>query len=731
MKQVININFQGRVVPIEATAFDILKNYTDSLNKYFVNEQGKDEIINDIESRISELFQEQLKTGATCITEEDVHAIIRSMGRPEDFDEAEADTSHAQDAQPGESHSQPNFTFGPGAGNRKLYRDENNKVLGGVCSGIANYFGIDAIIVRVIFAILLFSGIGFIAYLLLWVVVPSTASTEIGGQRRKLYRDNDHKIIAGVCAGLGSYFGVPVWLPRLLFLIPFLSFAFKFGHWGIPNFISFSFSPGSLIIYIILWLVIPEALTTSEKLEMKGEKVDMNSIKNSVMEEMQGVKERAQKLSKEAATFAREKSKTVASDIHQAAHRSGRSLGDIIALLFKIFFYFIAGSIAIALIVGLFGLGIAAVGIFPLKDFVLNGTGQNLLAWGTLVFFIAVPIIGIITWLIRRITRVRKGSAALTWIFICLWILGWACFIGLVAGLSKDFKKSNSPQEIFVSLANPHVNKLEITAESPFKTYHRRRWNRLDLFEALDSDSIFVQNVTLQIIKTQSDSFRLSVMKLARGRSLEVANNTAAAIPFKTEQQDSILIIDKGFAITPQQKFRNQEVIVRIYVPVGKQIRIDESIGWFNVTHVSFFNDEDWDWDFDSKNTQHNWERNTDYIMKEDGLYTLDGIKADTPDEENNSWRNGSRRRNTRIKINENGVEINEENGQPYRYDENKITIPEDSIKLDLKMQQQKLKDSLLKVKEKTEQELKKLNAQKEGGTAFIGTIITGFNSFM
>ena len=77
-----------------------------------------------------------------------------------------------------------------------------------------------------------------------------------------------------------------------------LSFAFRDRHWGafdFPGFLNLSFSPGSLIIYIILWLVIPEATSTSEKLEMKGEKVDMNSIKNSVVEEMKGVQQRAEK----------------------------------------------------------------------------------------------------------------------------------------------------------------------------------------------------------------------------------------------------------------------------------------------------------------------------------------------------------------------------------------------------------------------------------------------------
>ena len=84
MKQVININFQGRVVPIEVTAYDLLKNYTDSLNRLFANEEGKEEIINDIESRIGELFQERITKGATCITDDDVKAIIKSMGSPEE-----------------------------------------------------------------------------------------------------------------------------------------------------------------------------------------------------------------------------------------------------------------------------------------------------------------------------------------------------------------------------------------------------------------------------------------------------------------------------------------------------------------------------------------------------------------------------------------------------------------------------------------------------------------------
>src|SRR5260221_12486068 len=98
MKQVININFQGRVIPIEVSAFELLKKYTDSLTRYFVNEEGKEEIINDIENRIGELFQERLKKGSPCITDDDVNAIIRSIGRPEDFEDGEENTSQQSKA---------------------------------------------------------------------------------------------------------------------------------------------------------------------------------------------------------------------------------------------------------------------------------------------------------------------------------------------------------------------------------------------------------------------------------------------------------------------------------------------------------------------------------------------------------------------------------------------------------------------------------------------------------
>ena len=86
MNKVININFQGRILPIEEMAYEILKQYIESLRVYFANEEGRDEIINDIECRIAELCEDRLKKGTVCIAANDIELIITSIGRPADFE---------------------------------------------------------------------------------------------------------------------------------------------------------------------------------------------------------------------------------------------------------------------------------------------------------------------------------------------------------------------------------------------------------------------------------------------------------------------------------------------------------------------------------------------------------------------------------------------------------------------------------------------------------------------
>jgi phage shock protein PspC (stress-responsive transcriptional regulator) len=693
MKQVININFQGRVVPIETTAFEILKNYTESLNRHFANEQGKEEIINDIESRIGELFQQRITKGATCITDDDVNAIINSIGRPEDFEPMDdTEPAPAASASSGYQQQQQYSSNTSATGHKRLFRDENNKAIGGVCSGLANYFNVDIIVVRIIFLILFFAfGFGLLPYIIMWVAVPSSSVAQIGGAKKKLFRDADDKYIAGVCSGIGNYFGINPWIPRVLFLLPFLSFISRWGHWGglwdFGDVIRFTFSPTSLIVYIILWIVIPEALTTSEKLEMKGEKVDMNSIKNSVMEEMKTVGKKAEKFGKEAGGIIGEKAAVMSTDVQNFTRRNRGGLGNVIAVIAKIFAYFIIGVVCFALVMALFGFGIASIGLFPLKDYVLRGNWQNVYAWGTLILFIAVPIIAVITWLIRKIARMKSNSKILGFTFGSLWAIGWVCITMLFATVTRDFKSASRLDEQTVSLTNTRVNKLVVTSSSPFtKKYYGRNWIRFEPFENLiDEDTAYVRNVNVIIVKSPNDSFQVTIKKSARGNTRNDANNLANLIKFDVTQNDSVLLLEKGIAINKTDKFRNQMVTVTVYVPVGKQIRINKGIGW--PVHIGSRNwDSDWNDDYYDSDEDIRWQPEVDYIMKADGLYTLEGKKAD-------GWndRKSDNKKNKR--------QYRSDNTDGYRY--NEYDRKADSLRSIDDIKKQKRIDSIEKLQEK------------------------------
>ena len=720
MKKVININFQGTVIPIEESSYEMLQQYIESLRRYFAKEEGRDEIVNDIESRISELFQERMKAGSTCITDDDVNAIIKNMGRPEEFDEQENDGTFSAEPNTGKSTKKENaesiFNSDFDWKGKKLYRDEAHKVLGGVCSGVAAYFGIDPVIARVVFIVFAFTGFGVLLYLLLWIFIPGSILLE-NGVRKRLYRNPDGKIIGGVCNGMASYFNVNPWIPRVLFLIPFISFFFRWSNWagiGFPQFLSFSFSPGAIIIYIILWLVVPEANTTSEKLEMKGEKVDMNSIKDSVIKEMKDVGDRVGKMGMEAGRLAKEKGPEMGQQIHQAASRGGSAVGNVFLTIIKIFVYFILGCVALSLIIGLFALAIAAVGIFPLKDFVLNDNWQSIFAWGTLIFFIAVPVIGIITFIIRRIARVKSKSNFMGWSFGGLWVIGWVFFILMISSVARDFKGISSMNETPVFLSNPQVASLEV---KPIQNMNERRngWFRLEPFHTVADDTAMIGNVKIRIKKSLTDSFRVTTIKMANGNTRRYADTLASLISFNMYQQDSVLMMDRGLMINTTDKFRNQNVEVTIYVPVGHRIKINNAFKHISNSKVMFddFSIRSSNWYDYNDNDDFDFNYGVEYIMKEDGLYNSNGISSDKEDEWNdNNESNNEPRSNTNT---DSGYRYNNEN----KFDslkavqEQKILKMQaavDSAKAVQQKEVERMKDSLEKVKQELDKKIESLN---------------------
>lgn len=667
MKKVININFQGRILPIEEMAYENLKQYIESLRTYFDLEEGKDEIINDIECRVAELCEDRLKKGAVCISEEDIDLIITSIGRPADFEaqdgfEANTKTNASSNQAQSDTQNASGQTY-----QKRLYRDEQNKVLGGVCAGIANYLNLDPILVRVLW-ILLF-GVSFVAYLLLWIAVPSTSVKEVGGIRKRLFRDIDHKVIGGVCAGLSKYFGVKVIIVRLLFIIPSIVTTFNWDHFHLfqfwdfedfPNFIGLTFfGPGAIFIYIVLWLVLPEARTSAEKLEMVGEKVDINSIKNTIQTDMEGFGKRAQswgsRNDKKQPSPAGNSNATDASTSNPNRDAGGLDqrkgclhfFGRTITILMKAFVYFILGIITISVLAALFGVGVATTGLLPLKKFILEDGLQTWAFIGTILFFIWVPVIGIVTAIIRKVAGFKKSNIWIRSSFIALWVLGWFCIFYFFSSLGNSFSKHNQPIEKSIALVNPGVYYLEVTA-SPRMKYYEQRWFNIESFQMFNDDTVRVRNLKIRIVQSKTDSFEVKYVTMSNGKSISEANLLAEKIDFSLLQQDSTLLLDRGIAITNKDKFRNQHVIMTIAVPVGKRFKITNK-GWSQTnirvtsrgvqseTMNHFGGDDMWvdEWNENWDNESFSYDRGVEYRMTVDGLEKIKSDNSDDSDDEN------------------------------------------------------------------------------------------------
>jgi phage shock protein PspC (stress-responsive transcriptional regulator) len=242
MKKTLTANISGKVFNIEEDAFSVLSKYLESISLYFKNYDDKDEILVDFEQRISENLLSILSNQSDVVQNSHIYKIIEIMGKPQDFD-----IDYSEDFDQVKKF--------------KLKRNNNDRIIAGVASGLAEYFKIDPLITRILLASLIFvGGFGFFFYIVCWIAMPKSSMNE-SSNRKKFYRDSDEKIIAGVCQGIANYLSVEVLFIRIIFIAMIF-----IGGWG-------------FIFYLILWLLSKSAKTIKQKMDMSGYKLDLDNVK--------------------------------------------------------------------------------------------------------------------------------------------------------------------------------------------------------------------------------------------------------------------------------------------------------------------------------------------------------------------------------------------------------------------------------------------------------------------
>jgi len=197
------------------------------------------------------------------------------MGTVADFQSIEeepvAQQSHDNEtAEESSASSEEGPDQSKGGVKKKLHRDKRRRVLGGVAAGLGHYFNFDAIWIRLLFIVLCFGlpGVVVIAHIIMWIVVPESAELEEDQNVKKMYRNPEGKVLGGVATGLAAYFGGEVSVVRLLFVI------------------SIFIGGSGLILYIILWIVTPEAKSLTEKMQMQGASVTLSNIEQKVKDKL-------------------------------------------------------------------------------------------------------------------------------------------------------------------------------------------------------------------------------------------------------------------------------------------------------------------------------------------------------------------------------------------------------------------------------------------------------------
>ena len=400
-----------------------------------------------------------------------------------------------------------------------------------------------------------------------------------GSKRRRLFRDNDEKVLGGVCSGIGNYFDIdPIWIR--------LAFAASFFYFG-----------SGFLFYLVLWVVIPEAKTTAEKLEMKGEKVNINNIEKSLKEEMEGIKNRFNSnVTGSGAEANKSKFRNMTNSLVDFVTQLFGGAAKFIIKFIGFILVFIGIFLLVGLLTSIFGHGaflnisdhgISSISFTEIVNNFFMNANQIIEAKLALFLLIGIPVLLFIYSGVRILAGVKTRNKWLNVSSFVLWLVGLALGIHVLSDMSSEFKNKKSIKEKFVLQTNssstlylkiPDNYKWGNEDEDDYDDEEvytvRKRWGvNINNEKGLD----FYMPV-IDIQKSATDSFELVVIKSSKGRTNKEALKRAQSITYAYTLVDSSIVFNPKFEVQENDKWRAQRVKIIVKVPVGKSVYLSQQI---------------------------------------------------------------------------------------------------------------------------------------------------------
>ncbi len=480
MNKTISINLSGQVYQVDEPAYEKLKAYLEAVRKRYAASEGGQEIIADIESRIGEMFSERVNSRKAVITQDDVDEVTRIMGKPEEFE-----TEETED----------------------IFGEEKKKL------------------------------------------------------SRRLFRNPDEKVVSGVCSGISAYLGVedPLWI-RLIFIVSLL---FSFGT--------------TLFIYIVMVLIVPDAKTASEKLQMRGEDINISNIEKTIKEDLQDLKTRIENINAKPG-------------VEQAKNIFEKIIGLLVEIVL-FFFRFIGKLLAVVLIIGGTSvlIALAVAGLFPsmmdgillsaLYPLIFSSKLLLFLAGSGLILLIGIPALSLVFAGFHLLLPSSKRIKGLGISMFGLWLVGFGLVIFTGIKTALDFRLTESIQQE-IPLAQPANDTIYLSLPAQDKLNKNFTIQLFDngVFIPQNGKYIVLERVRLEIKKSPTDEFQLTQVIRARGQNTGAAQQRIENVSYLLEQNDSLLMIQEYFSFPSSENFRGQEIRLVLYVPEDKSVFIDENL---------------------------------------------------------------------------------------------------------------------------------------------------------